>query len=373
MRKIKKSYIAVLFVILVLGLAAILALDHFSNDRQSSLRSEADKKKWDQRVDERKIDQQKRARKSVYAKLSDESSISMAIIGDNMGFQLGRYTVETGWMDRLRAYLVKMYHSELSITDRSFYDWDVYKCYYDFMNRQEEKYDIVFLFFGYNEKDTMSVKEFEYYYEALIRQIQERCNYPEIIMVLESSMDEYSEYTDVIRKLGKYYNYPVADTLAAFQKSSLSVKKLTRDMMHPNDKGYQIYFNVISKIIDKGVAEEKSVTNSRPEDWRFKPKYPIGEPRTITLGQMIQEDAYTYSYETKYHHVGVSYQAYQNKKGQFTVLINGKEVKNINCQKKLDVEKADIVRLNLKGKNTISIRLNKKYASATKVNGLILY
>lgn len=373
MKRIKTSYIIACFVIMIAILAGILALDRFNRNQQSSQRSQADKKKWEQRVEEQKTDRQKKARKSVYAKLSDESSVSMAIIGDNMGFQLGRYTVETGWMDRLRAYLVKMYNCEFSLYDRSYYDWDVYKCYYDFMNRQEEKYDMVFLFFGYNEKDTMTVKEFQYYYEALIRQIQEQCNYPEIIMVLESSMDEYDEYTKVIQKLGKYYGYPVADTLAAFQKNSLPLKELTRDLIHPNDKGYQIYFNVISKVIDKGVAENKEVTNSRPEAWCFKPKYPIGEPRTIPLGQMIQENAYTYSYETKYHHVGVSYQAYKEKKGKFTVLINGKEVKNINTQKKLDVEKADIVKMNLKGKNTISIRLDKKYAGSTKVNGLILY
>lgn len=373
MKKIRKRYIALFMIVMIGLLVGIIVLDRFNSDRQSKVRKEEDLKKWEQRIDDIKMDQQRVARKSVYTKLNESNKVSMLIIGDNMGFQLGRYTIETGWMDRLRPYLTKMYGSELAVYSRSYYDWDVYKCYYDFMNRDQEKYDLIFLFFGYNEKDTMSVDEFKYYYEALIRQIQERCDYPEIILVLESAMDEYSEYTKVIQKLGEYYGYPVADTLAPFQKSSLTLEELTRDLMHPNDKGYRIYFNIISKLIDKGVTEEKSVTTGRPEKLCFKPKYPIGAPRMIPLHEMTQEDAYTYSYDTKYHHVGVAYSGYQNKNGKFTVLVNEDVVKTIDCKKKLDVEKADIVKLNLQGKNKITIRLDRKFAASTDIKGLILY
>ena len=174
MKRMKVPIIIAVFLIMVGILAAIFALDHFNLISQSTRRTQDDERKWEQRVEEQKMDRQKQARKSIYAKLSDENSISMAIIGDNMGFQLGRRTIETGWMDRLQAYIDKIYKSEYAVYDYSYYDWDVFKCYYDFMRQKEEKYDLVFLFFGYNEMQTMSVKEFEYFYEALIRQIQDR-------------------------------------------------------------------------------------------------------------------------------------------------------------------------------------------------------
>ncbi|MGN0242651.1 MAG: SGNH/GDSL hydrolase family protein [Lachnospiraceae bacterium] len=364
---IKNSLIVML--ILIVGLVGYESLRMY---RQEKLISQQDRDNWERELEERRKEKERLDHYNIYNKLNEEGEISLCIIGDNIGFQLGRYTTNTGWMDRLKTYLEKTYRVKGNVDSYTFYDWDVFKCYSDFVQRDKEDYDMVFLFFGFNDKDTLSLKEYRAFYEALIRQIQTNCDYPELILVKESVLRDAKEYAKVVDELGKYYDYPVADAITAFQQSEYSVKEMTRDGMHPNDIGYRIYFNVIRKLIDNGVVEQREVVKEQNEKTLYKETRKIGAPMVVSTERM-NHSGLTYTFTTEKANIGVSYQGKKYVDGKIDVYINDTKIKTIDCNRKLDVEKADLVGFNLKGTNKVTLKIDPKYQDSTELNGLILY
>jgi hypothetical protein len=70
---------------------------------------------------------------------------------------------------------------------------------------------------------------------------------------LESSQRDYTEKIKAIQEICTYYKIPVADTIQAFQNSALAYSVLCDDGTHPNDAGYQLYFQAVKDVIDQNV------------------------------------------------------------------------------------------------------------------------
>lgn len=111
-------------------------------------------------------------------------------------------------------------------------------------------YDLVVICYGQND----STDGFSTDYEALVRAIRNKYTNSSIISILESSQKEYTEKMITIQNICAQYNIPVADTIEAFNKSGKDYNALTKDGVHPNDAGQDIYFETLKDIIDSNVA-----------------------------------------------------------------------------------------------------------------------
>jgi hypothetical protein len=70
---------------------------------------------------------------------------------------------------------------------------------------------------------------------------------------MESSQSEFTKKIKAIQEICTYYKIPVADTIKAFQNSLKTYSELCDDGIHPNDAGYQLYYETVMDVIHRNV------------------------------------------------------------------------------------------------------------------------
>lgn len=119
------------------------------------------------------------------------------------------------------------------------------------MLSKNENFDLVIICCGENDLTSESLGKT---YEALIRKIKTKYPSAEIISVLESSQKAYTKKIKTIQSLANHYGIPTADTIEPFTNGQNGeYKSLARDGIHPNDKGYAIYADVLENLIAEQV------------------------------------------------------------------------------------------------------------------------
>lgn len=113
-----------------------------------------------------------------------------------------------------------------------------------------EQYDLVILCYGQNDYE---LSDFPIYYEALIRASKKNNPQAEIITILESAQLDYTEKINTIIKISEHYGISYVDTIQAFKESGFSNEELTTDLVHLNEKGHQIYADIIFDVLKNNV------------------------------------------------------------------------------------------------------------------------
>lgn len=210
---------------------------------------------------------------NAYQKLACGKNISLLIVGDSISALPWTYDVAQWIRDN---YQVECMVSNISLGGNNSYAGFVSeKLLHDDM-----LYDLVILCYGQNDKTTAFKKD----YEALVRESLERNQTNCIISILESAQREYNEKMQWILTVADYYQFPVADTISAFNSSGYSYEALSDDGVHPNTIGQEIYADVIEKIISEEVEKEFIRRNSFLFD-------------ALKNRKLFNSDDYTYSFQ----------------------------------------------------------------------------
>ncbi len=192
---------------------------------------------------------------SFYQKLADGFDVNILVAGDSIGANAGVSNVSARWTTLVQKHLKNTYSVSGRITNISIGGGTAYTDYVRVKNLQKNKeYDLAILCCGQND----GVKDFGVRYEALIRAIRYQNKKCSIIAILESSQRSYAEKMNIIQELSAHYGIAIADTIAPFTDGSNGdYDTLTTDGVHPNDKGYAIYAQIIQNIIDDAVLQYK--------------------------------------------------------------------------------------------------------------------
>ena len=177
-----------------------------------------------------------------------QNTKTMLIVGDSIGEGAGSSDPDLKWYKKLVPYMKEQYGIELEITNVSMGGNTSYAGYVRTMNlNDKDSYDYIIICYGQNDK----LEDFSLYYEVLLRTIREK--YPEAVMIsiLESSQREYTEKIQIIQELCNHYDVYIADTIEAFNNSGLPYEVLCDDGTHPNDRGYELYFNTVATVMEQ--------------------------------------------------------------------------------------------------------------------------
>ena len=123
----------------------------------------------------------------------------------------------------------------------------------------DENYDLAIICYGQNDAE----EDFGEYYESIIQELLTKYDGIELISILESSQMEYTSKMETIKWICGAYSIPVADTIRAYNESGIPYVELAADGVHPNNKGHEIYEEVIF-----GVIHDKLVKN-RLTEWNL--------------------------------------------------------------------------------------------------------
>ncbi len=227
---------------------------------------------------------------SFYTRLGSGEDVNILIVGDSIGNGGGSSDGE-GFVGPLKAWIEEEYGVSCGITNVSMGGNSSYAGIVR-VNILDDgiDYDLSIICFGENDGRKTLPGE----YEAIVRSLLKKYEGISIISVLESSQKTYTKKIKAIQAIDEYYGIPTADTIAAYNDSSLSFDELNSDEKHPNDEGYKLYFEEIKKAVKE--TENRPLSPFSPlnpealrfESFRFIPAEDFRKVDFLTVRAEVQ-------------------------------------------------------------------------------------
>ncbi len=233
---------------------------------------------------------------SFYQKLSDGFDVNILVVGDSIGKGTGASSQNTNWTKLLTSRLKRSYHGYVRLKNISFGGNTSYAGYTSVKTLDSKTdYDLVIICYGENDGDD----NFGKYYESIIRAVRARNSRCSVISILESAQKEYTQKMQTIKGLAQHYGIGIADTIKPFtDNSNGAYENLTADGVHPNDKGYKIYADVIEAVINEKV-EAYEPYNDADIAPMFADAIQFDNLKDIPLKEFKREDnTFTYTLNT---------------------------------------------------------------------------
>lgn len=247
----KNLIYGIVIVILAALLGALLWMNKVDEDKKSAELQALNKKLYQEEQEKQTALKLQEAEDSFYQKLMDGFDVNVLVVGDSIGAGAGTETDGQQWFKQLQTYLRTINKGKVSVTNVSMGGNTSYAGYVRTKALNDDvDYDLAIICYGQNDGyDGLSTN-----YEAMVRAIRNKYPDRSIISILESSQREYTPNIVAIQSICEHYGIPVADTIAAFNNSGKAYDDLTKDGVHPNDAGQEIYFETIKSVIDDNVA-----------------------------------------------------------------------------------------------------------------------
>lgn len=124
--------------------------------------------------------------------------------------------------------------------------------------------DVIFIEFSVNDIDENKQWLFKETYEGLIRKCCSAKNAPLVILINNMFYDTGYNVQDMHNEIGKAYSVPIIslkDTLyKEIQAGVYEVGELTKDMLHPTDRGHKLVADKIIEFLTQLLQEENVIT-----------------------------------------------------------------------------------------------------------------
>lgn len=235
--------------------------------------------------------------RGFYQKLQNGRPVRIAILGDSIADKTGVIDPAQSWDSLLFDWLDTEYASRITQDNYAIGGTISYTGYYQCETamraaiKKSGSYDLVIICYGQND----APENFVLFYEGLLRTVKKLNPSCQLITILESSQQVYTEKMLEIIRLSGLYGADIADTISAFALSEFSYEQLCADDIHPNALGHGIYFDTVRSVIETNAAEGRKQTalpaSSSPfttlfENFTFIPlskcKTPDGQYRLVT-------------------------------------------------------------------------------------------
>lgn len=197
-----------------------------------------------------------------YQKLKNGEPVRIAILGDSIADKTGVFDPSRSWDSLLLDWMNTEYTSPITQDNYAIGGTISYTGYYQCETamraaiKKDGRYDLVIICYGQND----APENFVLFYEGLLRTVKKLNPSCQLIAVLESSQQVYTDKMLEIIRLGTHYDADIADTISAFALSGLSYEQLCADDIHPNALGHAIYFDTVRAVIEHNVAEGRKQT-----------------------------------------------------------------------------------------------------------------
>lgn len=191
---------------------------------------------------------------SPYNKIKEGKNLNILVLGDGIGLSEGIKDTNNNWTTDLSRYLKEEYKVNSNITNLSEKEENS-KIALEKLEKNKGNYDLAYVFLGQEDKDSLKPGEFQSNYKEIIKILKERNSKVDIVPVIENSLRNKNEYTNIIEEISKDDNLKVLDMATVFTKDPKPYKELTSDNIYPNDLGYELYTNNIKSLLEENLKE----------------------------------------------------------------------------------------------------------------------
>ncbi|WP_294379453.1 SGNH/GDSL hydrolase family protein [uncultured Clostridium sp.] len=139
------------------------------------------------------------------------------------------------------------------------------------------KPDVIFVEFAVNDR-IYSVLDSSIYFEGLIRECSK---YTDKIIIIDMPTGMSDACTPIHKKVAYFYNLPVIDVQDEVWRKignrEITWTKISIDNLHPNDKGHELYYEIIKNSLEKIDLEQIKIRI----DYRVINRYKFINPLLI--------------------------------------------------------------------------------------------
>ncbi|WP_071394493.1 SGNH/GDSL hydrolase family protein [Bacillus tuaregi] len=212
----------------------------------------------------------------VYEKVVQKLDIHYLIVGDSIGRGAGVENRSHTWFSQWEQAMKQKYPIDLIRHSIVQSGATAYEGLYLIGNAKPlSTVDLVFLIFGENDRKYMNEKQFSFYYEGLIYEIKTTYPKAELVLITESCLEQ-ELFAEAIKNLAEHYHAVHIDMRIPFKKNSPLLKDLSDDNIHPNELGYKLYAEAITKELETGIKSNKQIVVLR-EPLLYKKRLSIKE------------------------------------------------------------------------------------------------
>ena len=198
----------------------------------------------------------KEANYNLYDKLRNGKSISTLIIGDGIAASNGAED-KRQWYSNLQNWISQTYKVEDKTDMKVHPGGGIDDGIKEYGAGEESGYDLVILCYGQNDRQ-MDIHQWSKKYENMVREVIAKNPKSDVILLIESSFQNYEIIPNAIKKIAQYYGLQYIDMRKVFNDSGTPYNKLSAGI-NPNNDGYALYFKAISNLIDNNVKSEKKI------------------------------------------------------------------------------------------------------------------
>ncbi|WP_059170794.1 SGNH/GDSL hydrolase family protein [Bacillus sp. FJAT-27445] len=277
-------------------------------------------------------------KEGFYEKIAHGKDFNYLVIGDSIGRGSGAEHPDGTWFALLEKQLKSAYGSA---GDRHSIVQSGATAFEGIIKYRKEKpsgpVDLVFIVFGENDRKYMDASQFSFFYEQLIRSVKVDHPHAEIITFIESCLVDEA-FAETISGISAHYGAINLDMRIPFKKSGLAPSMLTRDLVHPNRKGYELYSREIVKTLDSTLKSGKKtilplpapIHNGLSKEY-FTIWHPIGFSGFVKTGNGYFSREQNSFIEYEFHGETVGYTVERGPEGgEVEVFIDGKSVGTVS-------------------------------------------
>ena len=201
--------------------------------------------------------------------------MNVAIIGGSITEGAGASCYENTYANKLEGYLIERYNKIEMInlgaggTASNFALFRLKRDLNDF------KPDIIFVEFAVNDR-IFNSQDSSIYFEGLIR---ECLKYTTKIIIIGMPTGMSDACVSIHKRIAYFYKIPVIDVQDAVWRlignREITWNKISIDNLHPNDKGHQLYFDIIKEELEKIDIEKIDIKMDYKVNSRYKFVNPI--------------------------------------------------------------------------------------------------
>ena len=203
--------------------------------------------------------------------------MNIAIIGGSITEGAGASSYEKSYAYKLEQYLRSKYESLKFLNlgaGGTASDFAIFRLKRDLV---DFKPDIIFVEFAVNDRIHLSVDS-SVYFEGLIRECSK---YTDKIVIIDMPTGLCDACTTIHKKIAYFYNIPIIDVQDLVWRKignrETTWTKISVDNFHPNDRGHELYYEIIKKELEKMELEKIKVR----VDFKVISKYRFINPRLI--------------------------------------------------------------------------------------------
>ena len=190
----------------------------------------------------------------LYGKLKNKSDIRMLVLGDGLALSQGKNTTAGAWDKGIANWITNTYGSNVNLVSlakpgaTSAVGVDVVS------NNDISNYDLIVTCFGQNDnRNLVGINTFNTNYQAILDKIKEKNPNGIIIPLVPNTLVKDNAYKGAIEEIAQKNNLKVVDMGVEFNNSGVSINELLGNSGLPNDKGYGLYINAVTKLIENSM------------------------------------------------------------------------------------------------------------------------